>query len=273
MRDENYSLGKLARSLAVNRELLIRLAKREYAARFRGSIMGLAWAVLTPLALAIAYTFVFAGVFKLRWVGGDADAGPSFAVNLIVGLAIHGMFAECLGRAPNLIVSSPSYVTKVVFPLEILSFTILLPAIVTAIVTLIAVVIINFALTGRLNATLLLCPFVLGPYALFIAALIMIVSAVGVFLRDLTQIVGLIIPLSLFLSPVMYPIDAVPPAIRHFMMLNPLTFPIEQLRLIILAGKLPDWAGLAIYALLSLAALALAYGAFQRLRKGFSDVI
>ena len=195
------------------------------------------WAILTPLLLAIAYTFVFAGVFKLRWTGVDSSMGSSFAVYLIVGLAVHGILAECLSRAPSLVLSNPNYVTKVVFPLEILSFTILLPAIVTVIVSLLVVVGVNFVLTGQLHATLLFTPLILAPYILVIAALILVVSAVGVYLRDLAQIVGLVLTLSMFLSPVFYAVEAVPPAMRQLMAFNPLTFPIEQLRLVILAGK------------------------------------
>lgn len=269
----NDNLGSLARSLARNRELLVRLAGREYATRFRGSIIGLAWAVLTPLLLAIVYTFVFAGVFKLRWAGTESDAVPSFAVYMMVGLAVHGMMVECLSRAPGLILSNVNYVTKVVFPLEILSFAILLPAVAAALITILIVVGMNFALTGRLHATILLTPLILGPYSLFVVSLTMIISAVGVYLRDLSQIVGLIIPLLLFLSPVFYPMEAVPPAMRELMAFNPLTFPIEQMRVIIIEGKWPNWTGLAIYTFLSLPALWVAYGAFQRLRKGFADVI
>lgn len=273
MRAGNSGLGSLARSVVSNHGLLLQLAKREYAGRFRGSIFGMAWAVLTPLVLAIAYTFVFAVIFKIRWVGGDTDHGTSFAVYLLVGLAIHGILAECLSRAPSLVLSNPSYVTKIVFPLEILAFTIIVPAIATATVNLVIVVAINLILTGQMHMTLLLTPFILGPYVLFIVALTMFLSAVGVYLRDLAHVVGLIVTLSLFLSPVFFSLEAVPPAMRNVMVFNPLTFPIEQLRLIVLVGKSPNWLGLMGYSIFSLAALSVAYGAFQRLRRGFSDVI
>ena len=273
MSSATYNLGALARSVAQNRELLVRLARREYDARFRGSMMGLAWAVLTPLLLAIAYTFVFSGVFKLRWTGAPDEFGSSFAVYLLVGLAVHGLLAECLSRAPSLVLANPSYVTKVVFPLEILSFTILLPSIATAILTLLVVVAIHLATSGQLHPTFLLAPLVLAPFALFVAAVTMVVSAIGVYLRDLAHVVGLIVTLSLFFSPVFFALEAVPPAMQQVMVYNPLTFPIEQMRQIILVGSLPNWTGLAIYSLISLAVLTLGYGAFQRLRKGFADVI
>ncbi len=269
----NGGLISLARSVVRNHELLFRLAKREYTARFRGSIFGIAWAVLTPLALAMAYTFVFAGIFKIKWVGAATDHEATFAINLLVGLAIHGVLAECLSRAPSLVLSNPSYVTKIVFPLEILAFTIIIPVIATAAINLLIVVVINLLINKELHVTLLFAPIIIAPYLLFIVALSMFVSAIGVYLRDLAHVIGLVVTLSMFLSPVFFSLEAVPPTMREVILFNPLTFPIEQLRQIILLGKTPNWVGLAGYTTFSLVALWLSYGAFQRLRKGFSDVV
>jgi lipopolysaccharide transport system permease protein len=266
-------LGLLALSLARNQQLLLRLAGRELSARFRGSVLGLAWTVLTPLLLAAVYTFVFTSVFKMRWAGADESSVANFATYLMVGLALQGILVECLARAPGLMRANPSYVTKVVFPLEILPFVPLLPAIVTACVSLLAAIVINLYLTGHLYGTILFIPLFLAPFVLYVAALTMIISAFGVYLRDLAQIVNIIIPLTLFLSPVFYPLEAVPARIQPLLVINPLTFAIEQLRLVIIKGGFPDWAGLALYTVIAIICVSLAHRIFASMRKGFSDVV
>lgn len=263
----------LAASVVRNWELLSRLAQREYTQRFRGTVMGFVWAILTPLLLAVAYTFVFVVVFKVRWVGAPEESGSNFVVYLMVGLALHGILAECLSRAPTLILSNPSYVLRVIFPLEILPFTIIAPALVTAGVNLAVAVIINLAQTGHVHPTLIFAPLVVAPYLVFIVAVVILASAIGVYLRDVAHIVGLIITLAMFLSPVFYSIDAVPPAMRSVIKLNPLTFPIEELRAVVIGNTMPNWPGLAIYSAFALASLAAANAAFQRLRNGFADVL
>lgn len=263
----------LATSVIKHWELLTRLAKREYTVRFRGTVMGFAWAVLTPLLLAIAYTYVFVVVFNVRWVGAATEKGASFAVYLMLGLAVHGILAECLSRAPSLILANPSYVLRVVFPLEILSFTIIAPALVTASVNIAVAVVINLVLNGQLNATLVFAPLILLPYLVFVVAVVIIVSAIGVYLRDIAHVIGLVITLAMFLSPVFYSIEAVPIVMRRVMQFNPLTFPIEQLRAVVIGNMMPDVVGLIVYTAFSIISLALASTVFQRLRSGFADVL
>jgi lipopolysaccharide transport system permease protein len=267
------SLSALLLCVVSHRELVRRLAGREFSMRFRGSALGFAWTVITPLILAIMYTFVFDSIFKMRW-GGATDIGTSnFAIYLLVGLAVHGVFVECLSRAPGLIIANPSYVTKVVFPLEVLPFVVLISALTNAMISLMIAALVNLALSGQLHPTVLFIPILVLPYALFVAAVTMVVAAVGVYLRDLSQLVSLIIPISLFLSPVFYPIEAVPRAMQPLISMNPLTFAIEQARLTLIRGDVPNLIGIAIYTAASMSALAIAYWSFQRLRGGFADVI
>jgi lipopolysaccharide transport system permease protein len=273
MTSNRADLWNLALCLRRHRELVRRLSGREFSARFRGSMLGVTWAVVTPILLAAVYTFVFSTVFGARW-GGNANTGHfDYVIFMLTGLAVHGIFVECVTRAPNLVLANPSYVTKVVFPLEVLPFVALLSALTNAAVSLTIAVLLNLVLNRQLHATALFLPIVLAPYAIFVVAFAMVIAACGVYLRDLSQVINILIPVSLFLTPIFYPLESVPRAMRPFMWANPLTFVVEQVRAVLIVGTAPSLTGLAIYATAALGALAVSYWLFQRLRSGFADVL
>jgi lipopolysaccharide transport system permease protein len=270
---KSATIPGLIETLVTKRDLVRQLASREFASRFRGSMLGSAWAIVTPLLLATVYTFVFNTVFKMRWTAAESQSNLDFAVYLLLGLAVHGIFVECLSRAPRLIVSNPSYVTKVVFPLEVLPFVLLVSALTNAGISILVAILLNWFLSGSLHHTIVFIPLIIIPYALFISAFVMIFAACGVYLRDLAQVVNLIIPISLFLTPVFYPLNAIPPAIRNLMWINPLTFAVEQLRSTAIEGLVPNLLSLLLYLAASMVALSVGFWVFQRLRKGFADVL
>lgn len=259
-------------TLTRNRHLISQLVAREFAARYRGSVLGIFWAVVTPLVMVLVFTFIFGVVFQARWGPGEDGTGD-FALNLLVGLMIHTIFAEAFIRAPTLILSQPSYVKKVVFPLEILPVVAVASALVTAAIGLCVVVVVNLFVNGVVAPTLVFLPLVIAPYALLVCGLVLFVSAVGVFVRDLGQIVSLISTVALFISPVFYPASAVPEGFRTYIYLNPLSFIVEQARAVVLYDRLPDFAGLALYAMAALAVAAAGLLWFQATRKGFADVV
>lgn len=272
MNASTVSLSGFFRSIITHRELILRLARREVTQRFQGSTLGLAWMLLTPLLTAAVFTFVFSAVFQTRW--GGAQTGPfDFAILLLVGMAVHGIFAEAVGRAPLLIVGQASYVTKVVFPIEILPVVAVLASLVNAVITVAIVVVGQLSLNGVLHWTAMLWPLVIAPYLIFVTALVLFFAACGVFLRDLSQIVTLLVTCTLFLTPIFYPLDAVPGAFRTLMRLNPLTSIVEQSRTVIVFGGMPDFVSLGLYTICALISLALAFWLFQRLRPGFADVL
>lgn len=272
MNNSGVTLLDFGRSIVAHRQLIARLAAREVRQRFQGSMLGLAWIVLTPLLTAAVYTFVFSTVFQTRW--GGTQTGPfDFALLLLIGMAVHGIFADAVGRAPMLILSQPSYVTKVVFPIEILPVVSVLTSLVNTLITVTIVVLGQLALNGVLHWTAIFFPFVIAPFLIFVVALVLFFAACGVFLRDLTQVVTLLVTVSLFLTPIFYPLDAVPGAFRIAMRLNPLTSIIEQSRTVLIFGGWPDFGSLAIYTLCALLSVAAAFWLFQRMRPGFADVM
>jgi lipopolysaccharide transport system permease protein len=268
------SLQALGKSLLRNRQLIIQMTKREVVGRYKGSAMGLAWSFFNPVFMLVIYTFVFSDIFKSRW-GGDAgnDSKTQFAVILFVGMIVLNLFSEVLNRAPNMILSNVNYVKKVIFPIEILPVVAMGAALFHSLISL-GVLLIAFALfNGYLHWTAILTPLVFLPLVILTTGIAWMLASLGVFLRDVGQTIGIITTVLMFLSPVFYPVTAVPERFRPFIMANPLTFIIEQAREVLIWGHLPNWFGLSIYTLVAVGIAWIGYMWFQKTRKGFADVL
>jgi len=263
----------LFESLWRYRKLILQMTKREVLSRYRGSVMGLAWSFFNPLLMLIIYTFVFSVVFKARWGVGGEESKIDFAVVLFVGLIVHGFFAECLNRAPALVLSNVNYVKKVVFPLEILAWVALGSALFHAVISLVVLLVAKLLVGQGLEWTVLLVPAVFTPLMLGTVGLTWFVASLGVYLRDVGQTIGIITSALLFLSPVFYPLSAIPENYRLIVLLNPLTFVIEQARQVLIWGEFPDWLGLSLYTAASFIVAWLGFWWFQRTRRGFADVV
>ncbi len=268
------SLASLATSLWRNRQLIARMTKREVVGRYKGSTMGLAWSFFNPVFMLTVYTFVFSEIFKSRWggIGGD-DSRTQFAVVLFVGMIVLSLFSEVLNRAPGLILANVNYVKKVVFPIEILPVIAMGAALFHSFISL-GVLLAAFALlNGYLHWTVIFTPLVLLPLVILTTGLAWMLASLGVFLRDVGQTIGIITTVLMFLSPVFYPVTAVPERFRPFIMANPLTFIIEQMRDVLIWGHLPNWLGLGAYTVAAGAIAWAGYAWFQKTRKGFADVL
>ena len=271
---QRISFTALARSLWHNRSLIVQMTKRDVIGRYKGSVMGLAWSFFNPILMLTVYTFVFSQVFKARWGGsGGDDSSTQFAMLLFVGLIVQGFFAEVLNKAPGLILSNVNYVKKVVFPLEILPVISLAAALFHVLVNIIVLLAAFVLFNGYLHWTALLTPFVLFPLIITALGFAWILASLGVFIRDVGQTIGIIVTLLMFLSPVFYPISAVPEQYRPWIMASPLSFIIEQSREVLIWGRLPNWRGLTLYLLSALGVAWMGYAWFQKTRKGFADVL
>jgi len=265
---------EMAMSVWRNRSLIREMTKREVLGRYRGSVLGLGWSLFHPLVMLAIYTFVFSVVFRTRWPDMTGNSGTlDFALALFVGMILHSLFAECVNRAPNLIISNANYVKKVVFPLEILPWVAMGSALFHGVISLIVLLAILILIHGTAPLTVFLIPFVILPLLFVTLGVAWFLSALGVYLRDMGQVIGIITSIMLFLSPVFYPASAVPAAFRPLLYMNPLTFIIEQARDVVFIGKLPSWTGLLIYAIGSLFIAWAGFAWFQKTRKGFADVV
>ena len=256
-----------------HRELAWQLTCREVAGRYRGSVLGWGWSFLTPLLMLAVYTFVFSQVFRARW--GDLEQlGPlGFAINLFAGLIVFNLFAESVTRAPLLVLANPNYVTKVVFPLEILAAVNVASAAFHALTSLVVLALFQLLALQHVPWTMLWLPLVWLPLLAGCLALSWLLAALGVYLRDVGQVVGVITQMLMFLSAVFYPLSALPPQWQPWLGLNPLVTVIEQTRRVAIAQQLPAGGYLLWGGLLGLVACECSFRLFQRARRGFADVL
>jgi lipopolysaccharide transport system permease protein len=251
--------------------LLWELVKREVLGRYRGASFGMLWSFLSPFLMLGVYTLAFGYVLKSRWP--HASSPSDFALLLYIGLITHGFFAECLNRAPSLVVGNPNYVKKVIFPLNLMVWSLLGGTFFQLLVNTLVLAVLMLALHGSVPLTFVLLPVVLLPLALAAAGVVWLLAALGVYLRDIGQVMPVITTALMFLSSAIVPLQNLPQEIRRWFMLNPLTFIIDQARAVAYWGQLPDWRGFGEYALGALAALYLGYAVFNKLKRGFADVL
>ncbi len=264
--------GALFGSVLAYGSLVWQFSRREIAGRYRGSFLGFGWTVVNPLLLLAIYTFVFSVVFRIRWDGPVTDR-TGFALVVYAGMIVHGFFAECINRAPTLVVDHRNLVKKVVFPLEVLPWTVLLVAAFHFLIGVVILAIASFVKTGGLSVTVLALPLILIPLALLALGCVYAFAALGVYLRDLSQVVGFISLTLLFLSPVFYPASAVPESWRFVIAFNPIATFIEMTRGALLFDVWPSTPRLLLMWALGTAVAWLGFYGFQRSRHGFADVL
>lgn len=257
----------------INFDLIIVLAKREIQGRYKGSYFGFVWAIINPLLLLSVYTFIFSIVFKSRWTVGGSESRLDFALFMFVGVLLHGALAETLSGSTGVVLHNPNYVKKIVFPLEILPLVNVITALFHSLIGLVVLMTVLFCSTFSISWTCIFIPVVMIPLALYCLGISFVLASVGVFFRDISQWMGLIITALLFLSPVFYPVSALPEQYQVWMNLNPLTLIIEQMREIVIVGNMPDWLSLLKSTFFGITLCFFGYFLFQKTKKGFADVI
>jgi lipopolysaccharide transport system permease protein len=263
----------MAGRLWTHRGLIRQLTQREIEGRYRGSALGLLWSLVSPLSLLLTYTFAFGVIFKGRWPESANGNLAEFSLALFCGLIVINVFAECVNRASTLIVSVPNYVKKVVFPIEVLPLSVAGAALFHALASLSVLILVNWLVNGRVHGTILLLPAVWLPLVFLSLGLMWLLASLGVFLRDISYLVTLLLQVLLFATPVFYPLSVVPQPFRAFLRLNPLAAIVEDFRGIALWGTWPHWGALGFSTLVSLVVMLLGYAWFMMTRKAFADVL
>jgi lipopolysaccharide transport system permease protein len=254
------------------RALVWALTHRDVVGRYRGSIFGILWSFLNPLFMLSVYTFVFSVVFKARW-GANGDSRTDFALNLFAGLIVFNLFSECIVRSAALITQNVNYVKKVVFPIDVLPWVNLCSALFHGSISMLVWILFYICCRGIPPLQGLALPLVIVPLLLLTLGLSWLIASLGVFIRDIPQIVSLVISVLLFLSPVFYPISALPTSFQWVMRLNPLSQTIEQARCLLLQGQFPS---ALTYGANLMGSLLVAWGGFawfQKTRRAFADVL
>jgi lipopolysaccharide transport system permease protein len=253
-------------ALARHGSLTVELTKREILGRYRGASFGLLWSLISPFLMLAVYSFAFGGILKSRWPQANGQHG-SFALILFLGLITHAFFAECINRAPSLVVGNVNYVKRVIFPLEILPWPMAL------FTNLIAFIVLQLALTGQLSWMIILFPLIIAPLFVLALGISWGLAALSVYFRDISQVTGVLTTALLFTSSAIVPVSAVAPEVRWIFEINPLTFIIDQVRAVALWGQLPDWSGLGLYAVAAVIVAYMGFSAFAATRRGFADVL
>jgi lipopolysaccharide transport system permease protein len=272
MQNFSPSPRELIASCWRNHSLILTMVKREVIGRYKGSALGMLWSLFNPIVMLAIYTFVFSVVFKARW-NTDSTSKTEFALMLFAGLMVFGLFSECLNRAPTLILNNTNYVKKVVFPLEILPWISLGSALFHFAVSLFVWLTAYVFLFVTPHLTIFLLPVVVFPLIMLSMGLGWFLASLGVFLRDVGQVVGVLTSVLMFMSPIFYPASALPEAYRGYLMLNPLTPIIEDVRRVLFLGDGPDLMQLATSYIVALIIFCLGFAWFQKSRKGFADVL
>lgn len=268
-----YSISPttLLKSLCINANLIYILAKRDIVLRYRGSMIGICWSILVPLFMLFIYSFVYGVVLKVKWIGHENQA--EFALIIFAGLIVFNFFSECISRSATVIISNASYVKKVVFPLEIFPFIIFLTAFFQLVVSFSVWLVFYFFIYGLPHITVLYFPIVLVPIAFFIMGTSWFLAALGVYLRDMSHIITLLLSMLMLMTPIFFPLSAIPERYRHALSFDPLTVIMEQVRGVLIFGEIPDGYNLlwftAIYGVLAW----IGFVCFQKMRKGFADVL
>lgn len=252
--------------------LLWQFARREVLGRYRGSVLGLGWSLALPLLMLGVYTFVFMGIFNARWPGGTGG-GLEFALQIFAGLLVFNWFAEIVGRAPRLVLEQPNLVKKVVFPLEILPWIAMLASAFHLAVSAGVLLMASWIIQGNLPFSAFALPVVLAVLFPFLMGVSWILSALGVYLRDIGQVIGVVVSMMMFLSPVFYATETLPEKAQFWMMLNPLAPVMEAVRASVLLGIWPEWGTLTWPLVLGAILALLGACLFEITRKGFADVV
>lgn len=254
------------------KNLVVRMAWRDISLRYRGSMLGVLWSFILPLFTVGLYTFLFSYVFKARW--HEQPTGHSnYALILFAGLIVHGFLSDVLTRACTVIRSQSNLVKKVVFPLHALPVVVVLSVAFQMLVSLCVLTLLQLLVVGEISPLMLAIPFVLFPLLLMGLGFAWFFASLGVFLQDLSQLMGLIATALMFTAPILFPLSALPDFIQPWLFLNPLTFIVEQLRLVLLFGGSVDWLGFLAYYATSIVVFLLGWWIFDRTKKGFADVL
>lgn len=262
------------RSTAAHAGLIRELTVRDLAQRYRGSALGMVWTLVTPLVLLAIFTYVFAVVFKARWPGlSDEASKVDFALAIFCGIVAFGLFSEPVGRAPGLVLASPSYVKRIVFPLEVLPVVAVCSALVIFLANFAVLLAATLIFRGQIPLTALALPVIIAPVAVMGLGVSWFLASLGVYVRDVGHAVGLVLQMLFFLTPVFYPLAAVPEPFRTIVTLNPITVVVESTRTALLLGQWPDWGMIALAGGISLVIAQLGYAWFMSTKRGFADVL
>ena len=249
------------------RDLLWSLAVRDIKVRYRQTLLGVAWAILQPLAFMFVFTLVFAKFGKI-----SSDGSP-YALFSYTGLVPWTFFTTGLTLAVNSVAANIGMVKKIYFPREVFPLGVVAGCLVDFLIAAALVGVLMVIYRVPATAQLIWLPWLIAIEIIFLAAVALFVAALNVFYRDIKYIVPLMVQLGLFVTPVIYSVSKVPAALRPWYMLNPLAVVIDSIRRVVLHGQAPELSALLAATGFAIALGVLAYWYFKRVEVKFADLI
>ncbi len=264
---------KIFGHLWLHKDLSLRLSKKAILVRYRGSLLGLLWAFVQPLMMLAVYTFVFSVIFEAKWGHSPEQGRLSFAMALFTGILTFNIIGDTVNASPGLILGHANFVKKVVFPLEILPLVKLIESVVFSLFGLLVLLAAQLIFDHILQWTIIFLPLIWLPVVLFALGWSYFIASLGVFIRDIGSITGVVVTMLFFLSPIFYPLSAVPENLRIYCQMNPIAMFVQDARRVVLWGQMPDWCWFSIYFLISLGVFVLGFAWFMKSKKAFADVL
>jgi lipopolysaccharide transport system permease protein len=247
------------------------MARRDILARYRGSFGDVLWTVLNPLLLMTTYFFVFGVILRTRF--GAEQSSTGFALYFLAGMLPWLAFSEAAGRAPHVILEHRNFVKKLIFPLETLPVNQVLSGLVTELFALTLFLIALIPLRGAVPWTAAWLPVLIVPRLLFTLGFSWFIAALGVFFRDLGQIMGFLLTLWFFMTPICYPEASLPARALPILSQNPFYILVRAYRAILLDRHPPESMPLLKLYVLAIIVFLIGHAVFYKLRKSFADVI
>jgi lipopolysaccharide transport system permease protein len=254
-----------------HRQLMLSLVRRDILSRYRGSFADAFWALLNPLLLMLTYFFVFGIVLQTRFAGDPSRHG--FVLFFLAGMIPWLAMNESIARAPNTAMEHRNLITKLIFPVEVLPFNLALAGLVTGLTVLVFFLIYLSVVRGGVPSTALYLPVVILPQFLLTAGICYWLAAWSVFLRDLVYVMGLLLTMWFFLTPICYPDTALPAQLLPLLGKNPLYILVRAYRAILIEGNAPEWGALGRLYAVSVVMFYCGFAFFKRSRPAFADIL
>ncbi len=264
-------LSNFLQKIYVQRSLIRNFVVRDLKARYVGSLMGFFWSVIHPIVLIVSYTFVFSVIFNARPL---PDSGTtSFPLFLFCSILPWLFFQDTLMRSSTVLIDNANLVTKTLFPTEILPLTVALAGLVNHLIGFGILLVIVLAVIGKISVFILLVPVYLLVLTLFTLGMAWLVASLNVFVRDISQVLTVILTFWFWFTPIFYAADRFPPRLHFLLRINPLAYVVVGYRDCLLRMKMPDLEALGLLSLFSFMVFAAGGIFFRYTKREFVDVL
>jgi lipopolysaccharide transport system permease protein len=254
-----------------NRGLIRTLVRRDILSRYTGSFGGAFWTLLNPLIMMLTYFFVFGIVLKQKSVRDPSRTG--FALYFLAGMLPWLAFNEAVARAPFIMIEHRNFIKKLVFPVETLPVNVVAAGLVTEFFGMILFALALLLIRGRVPMTAIYLPLIVIPQILLTTGIAWFLAALGVFVRDLGQVIGYLLTVLMFITPIFYYEEGLPKVAADLQKVNPVFTLVHSYRAVLLESSPPDWSSLGWLMLASSIIFLLGHAWFYKLRKSFADLI